>query len=148
MYMHVSICLSRIIDLEMHYNALQYPATCCNTLHHHATNLNTPGGQNWPGLVLITTLLILQHTATHCNKLQHTAIHYNSLQLPVTHFNTLQHTRRLRLILTGSYRNINRRKSSSNFWCVAACCSVLQCAAVWAEREAAATPSVLQCVAV
>jgi len=35
---------------------------------------------------------LLQHPATHCNKLQHTATHCNTLQHTATHCNTLQHT--------------------------------------------------------
>ena len=37
-------------------------------------------------------LLLLQHTATHCNTLQRTATHCSALQHTATHCNTLQHT--------------------------------------------------------
>ena len=37
-------------------------------------------------------LVMLQHTATHCNTLQHTATHCNTLRLTAAHCNTLQHT--------------------------------------------------------
>ena len=52
----------------------------------------------------------LPRTATHCLALQHTATHCNTLQHTAAHCNTLQHT---------------------GFSALAACCSVLQCVAVY-----------------
>jgi len=37
-------------------------------------------------------ILVITHTATHCNALQHTATHCNTLQHTATHCDTRQHT--------------------------------------------------------
>jgi len=42
-------------------------------------------------IINVSHLLILQHTATHCNTLQHTATHCNTLQHTATHCNTQLH---------------------------------------------------------
>jgi len=43
-------------------------------------------------LLICSTYVALQHTATHRNTVQHTAAHCSSLQHTATHFSTLRHT--------------------------------------------------------
>jgi len=46
----------------------------------------------WSRVLSISTLVTLQHTATHGNALQRTAMHCHALQRTATHCNTLQHS--------------------------------------------------------
>ena len=85
-------------------------------------------------LLLVDTILTLQHTATHCNTLQHTATHSNTLQHTATHCNTLQRAVRY----FEYYRSHSiRLQCNSALQRVATCCSVLQ--------RVAACCSLLQC---
>ena len=108
-------------------------ATHCTGLQH--TAIYCTGAVGEPPLV--------QHTATLCNTLQHTAMLCNTLQHTATDCNTLQHTsqvllesHQLRMIAaTSAARSICSACLPVMHWnhnpvIVAACCSVLQCAAV------------------
>ena len=50
------------------------------------------------------TVIIVQHTATHCNALQLTATHCNTLQLTATHCNELHRTARRAAVPLDPYR--------------------------------------------
>jgi len=110
-------------------SVLQCVAVCCSVLQCVAVNSKTHPHTSCPysdKLQHTTThwinLLLLQHTATHCNTLQHTATHCNTLPLPL-----------LPIWFIHAKKRIRAR-------CVWVCCSVFQYVAV--------CRSVLQCVAV
>ena len=90
-------------------NTLQHTVTHCITLNHTATHCNTL--QHTADDAPSSCAMALNHTATHCNTLQHTATHCNTLQ-----------------------RTADDAHSSCTMACVAVCCSVLQCVAVWQRR--------------
>ena len=107
---------------ELQCTALHHTAPHHNTLQQHtATQQQKKCKTMSPG--------ILQHTdtATHCNTLQHTATHCNTLQQD------------LFMTMTPGISHLSPVPFSNEMpdymhWggrCVAACCSVLQCAAVF-----------------
>ena len=103
----------------------------------------------------------LSHPAAHCNRLSHTATHCNTLQRTATHCNTLQQTAtgvnipwwyayvlvhalekgELDICVPQHWRRVRIRPPSNPVThtsgtyskCVAVCCSVLQCVAVFCE---------------
>jgi len=90
------------VDIATHCNTLQHTATHCKILQpcakrYMATHYNslqlcrtwTPHTLQHTDRSMHAMLIILQHTATHCNTLQHTATHCNTLQHTATHRNTL-----------------------------------------------------------
>ena len=78
--------------------------------------------------------------ASHFNPVKNIAIHCNILQYAATHCNTLHHAATHYRIRSCSKLSISELRSSCRYFCVAACCSVLQRVAVRC--------SALQCVAV
>jgi len=134
-----------------HCNTLQHTATHCNTLQHTATHWK----QSLHLLQLSRAALLAQntvdthwsfyalqhaaatHTAARCNMLQHTATHCNTLQRTAIHCITLT---TFLAQNTALWFSAPRSKHSrytrifdpdAPFGCVAVCCSVLQCGAVW-----------------
>jgi len=83
---HTATHCSTLQHTSTHFNALQHTPT--HVLLQMKRSASAACSVRWHLLSCKTSVLTLQHTATHCNTLQHTATHCNTLQHTATHCNT------------------------------------------------------------
>jgi len=83
-----SVCCSVSQCAAVCCSVSQCVAVCCSVLQHVAVRSNkyNTAAFFFVRFMCYTSLIALQHAATHCNTLQHTATHCNTLQLGSVRF--------------------------------------------------------------
>jgi len=159
---HIATHCNTLQRTATHCNTLQHTASHCITLHHNASHCNTLQHTALHTASHCNTLqhthrllrsqyppswspchCLFIYTATHCNTLQRTATHCNIMQRNATHTQAAALTIPAFLIAmpldqiapVHAFLHIRvwRAVTIQVKECVAVCCSVLPCVAVWSR---------------